>query len=154
MNTSAKTFFSAKPLQDIEYEISRLIDLNKRLTDQKNESEKIIRNMLREYIELMEKVSQITCGTSIESSEGKQLVMGIRELEERLSNFLKRMKVKPLKTITGKTADTAKHRVKKAARDKGAKEGTILEILRQGYVWKGLILRRAEVKAVRNLNKK
>lgn len=158
METSTKAFFSAEPLQDIENDVIALIDLNrelkKRLTEQKNESEKIILSLLREYLELTEKISQLAVNYQLENKEAKQMALDIGELEERLSRFLKRMKVKPLKTTTGKIADTAKHRVKKAAREKGSKEGTILEVLRQGYVWKGLILRRAEVKAVRNNRKK
>ena len=94
-------------------------------------------NIIKTKEELMNKQTKIWIGN-------------FRTIYKLLLRALKRFGVSPIDTFIDEIVNPYIHTVVEVVKRPGKENGTIVEIIKKGYLWEGELLRSVEVKAVKN----
>lgn len=129
-----------------------ILDLHGRCQIQKASSEKVLKEIFLEQIEWIDHLDLIIEDIKHSSfEEGTIVTKSILHLKKRMERFFKQHSIAKMSPAT---IDSEPEGIKviETRSDISLNDGVILEILRPGYKWNSVILRKSEVISVKNHN--
>lgn len=149
------------PLEKIEDIIYQLMKQSGKLkfeiNEQKIKQESDMKAMLLSFIEVTDFFENILMKMGLKvKSEDKKLKIWHTQYKmvyKTLMRTLKSWDVIQIETIIGDKPNLEWHKVTEVMEDISKPNETIIEELKKGYLWRGKLLRPAEIKAIRNRNR-
>lgn len=149
---------AANPLAAIESDINSLIAKCDRLSYDLEEGRKNAASdtadMLLDFIEVVDAFERvfrnITPRLDDADRQTKIWVSNFNTVYKVLVRALDRYDVKPMEIVIGEKASPYWHEVVEVVQDPDREDETMVEEIKKGYLWRGKLLRAAEVKAVKN----
>jgi len=146
------------PLAGIESEIRNLMkrcgSLTRDLEEAKQQGEKGARKMLLEFVAVADAFENVfrNIRPKMDSADpqARLWVDNFDTVYELHKRAMEAAGITPVEAIVGEKVNPHWHNVFEVVENPGLKNGTITEEIKKGYIWRGKLLRAAEVKAVKN----
>ncbi len=157
-NTSTSTPHFTNPLYDIEADIRDLMKrcgtLAHELSESQNNWESDTKKMIVGFIEVADAFENVfrNLGSrqDLVDEQTKIWINNFETVYKLLMRALENQSVTPIETMIGNKANPHWHNVVEAVRKPDLDNGTVVEEIRKGYLWRGKLLRAADIKAVSN----
>lgn len=159
-NEYPKQILSCKnnPFSDIEVDIRTLMKrcgiLTHELNELQNKWELNTKKLLLEFIGVADafenRFREIKTQSDSIDAKTKSWLEKFLPVYKLLLRALKSAGVTPIETIIGEKANPFWHNVSETVEREDLENETIVEEIKKGYIWKGKLLRAADIKAVRN----
>ena len=146
------------PLEDIENEIYSLLkkcgSLDSQIRDSSLEHSLEMKKLFLSIIEINDAFENIfrILDAKADSRDGKcdGIINNFRTIQKMLIRMLKSYEVVSFDSVIGQKATPERHNISEVAVNQEMEDETIVEEIKKGYLWKGVLLRAAEVIAVKN----
>jgi molecular chaperone GrpE len=146
------------PLFEIEQDVRRLLKdysvLRQETDEYREKTESDFKKLLLSFIEVADAFENVWRNINPKLNgadpQAKKWAASFKTVYRMLIRALSGWDVVPIETMVGEKADPLWHKVLEAEEDPGRENGAILEEIKKGYLWKGRLLRSAEVRAVNN----
>lgn len=146
------------PLLEIEQDLRALIKSCGVLRHERDEARKKgyedAKRILLEFIEVVDNFENVLRNIKAMMDErepkNKATLSSLGAIGKLFTRALKSVDVVPIEILIGEKANPHFHSVTEVEANIGLETETVTEIIRKGYLWRGKLLRAAEVKAVRN----
>jgi len=138
---------------DIRQYIRRCLELDKEYKDYITKTEADTGKILLSFIEVMDAFDKVMAKIAQETDSMPNETTWINEFKKVQKKFkiaLKKGGLKPVKIKSGTKIKPSRHMVVQEVKRRGLEDGTIIGVIRTGYLWNGSLLRAATVKTVKN----
>jgi len=139
---------------DMKELIKKCGNLQHQLQEDEKKCEAEIKKILLEFLDVSDALENVfkNIGNKADDAEEKvkRWINSFRTVLKMLGRALNTSGVTPVETIIGGQSNPYWHNIVETAEKPDAEEGSILEELRKGYLWRGKILRAADICVVKN----
>ncbi|MBM3294913.1 MAG: nucleotide exchange factor GrpE [Candidatus Aminicenantes bacterium] len=146
------------PLAEVEEDLRALIKsagtLRREAEDARKQGDEAAKKILLEVIAVADAFENVLrnaeAGGAAEEPKCRAALNSVRTVQKMLVRALKSSEAVAMEILVGDKANPHWHNVVEVEANIGLETGTITEVIKKGYLWRGKLLRAAEVKAVRN----
>ena len=150
---------SINPLLMVEADIKNLMILNGKLVYELNEAKQNFsvdtKKMLLGFIEIADAFenlfNHIRIKLEASDQQTKIWVNNFNTIYKSLLRMLRTLNVIPIEIVIGEKANPEWHDVIEVVKDHSLQHEIIVEEIKKGYLWNGILLRASAVKSVKNL---
>lgn len=147
------------PLREIERDVRELLRkysvMQQEMEALQQETEADFKKMILSFIEIADSFENVFKNVNPKLEEAdpqtKRWVSSFKTVYRMLQRAFGMWGIVPIETMIGEKANPKWHKVLEVEKHPEREDETIIEEIKKGYLWKGKLLRTAEIKAVSNL---